>query len=375
MAEIGEADWSACLDGTLSPRKANPFLSYAFLEALESAGSVSERTGWMPHHLALKQENGEVLAVMPLYLKSHSRGEYVFDYAWADAFTRAGGHYYPKLQSAIPFTPVNAPKVLTRAGIDRTSALAAMAGGMKQLCERYPISSAHLTFVTEEEKRGFESQGFLMRRDQQFHWVNEDYENFEDFLAALSSRKRKNIRKERKTANSHGLTIRSKRGDEILETDWDAFYDFYMDTGARKWGSPYLNRTFFSLLHERMADKVLLVMAYDGARAVAGALNLIGGDTLYGRYWGSLGDYPCLHFELCYHRAIDWAIENRFLCVEAGAQGEHKLARGYVPQTTWSVHWIDHPGFRDAIDDYLQREREAVAAEQEFLATLTPFKQ
>ncbi|PLW77298.1 GNAT family N-acetyltransferase [Cohaesibacter celericrescens] len=374
IREIGEAAWNACLGDTLSPTKANPFLSYAFLEALELSGCVCEQTGWLPHHMALRDETAQTLAVLPLYLKSHSQGEYVFDHAWADALERSGGQYYPKLQSAIPFTPVNAPKVLARKGINLSTALAAMANGMQQLCERYPISSSHLTFLPEDQKSEFEKQGFLVRRDQQFHWVNEDYESYDDFLAQLSSRKRKNIRKERKTAQKHGLIIRHKQGSDITEADWDAFYDFYMDTGARKWGRPYLNRAFFSLIGERLADKILLIMAYDNDTPVAGALNFIGGDTLYGRYWGTVGDYPCLHFELCYHQAIDWAIAHKMLCVEAGAQGEHKLARGYIPQTTWSAHWIAHPAFREAIDDYLQRERQAAEAEQDFLTTLSPFK-
>ena len=374
MREIGEAEWTACLEDTLSPRKYNPFLSFAFLDALERSGCASEETGWMPHHLVLKDSEGTVLATLPLYLKSHSQGEYVFDHGWADALERAGGHYYPKLQSAIPFTPANAPKVLTRNGVNEAVAASAMASGMKQLCERYPISSAHLTFLPEAQKNEFEAQGFLVRRDQQFHWINEDYESFDDFLAQLSSRKRKNIRKERKTAHSHGLTISPKQGDAITEEDWDAFFDFYMDTGSRKWGRPYLNREFFSMISETMADRILLVLAYEGDVAVAGALNFIGGDTLYGRYWGTIGDYPCLHFELCYHQAIEWAIAHNLMCVEAGAQGEHKIARGYVPQTTWSAHWIDHPAFREAIEDYLNRERRAAEAEQEFLTTLTPFK-
>ena len=374
IREIGKDAWDTCVNDTFSAKKANPFLFYAFLEALELSGSVSEQTGWLPHHMALRDEDGDTLAVLPLYLKSHSQGEYVFDHAWADALERAGGQYYPKLQSAVPFTPVNAPKVLARKGVNMEVALAAMASGMQQLCERYPISSSHLTFLPESQKAGFESQGFLVRRDQQFHWVNEDYESFDDFLAHLSSRKRKNIRKERKTAQSHGLTIQRKQGDAITEADWEAFFGFYMDTGARKWGRPYLNRAFFSLIGERMADKILLIMAYEDETAVAGALNIIGGDTLYGRYWGTTGDYPCLHFEICYHQAIDWAIEHKLLCVEAGAQGEHKLARGYIPQTTWSAHWIADPGFRDAIDDYLRRERQAAEAQQDFLTTLSPFK-
>lgn len=374
MGDIPQADWTRCLEDSLSKRKANPFLSHAFLNALELSGCATEATGWMPHHLVLKDGEGEIHAVQPLYLKSHSQGEYVFDHGWADAFERAGGNYYPKLQSAIPFTPANAPKILARKTLNKDVAIAAMASGMKQLCQRYPISSAHLTFIPETEKESFAKEGFLVRRDQQFHWVNEDYEDYEDFLSQLSSRKRKNIRKERKTAQSHGLTIIQKTGTEIADSDWDAFFGFYMDTGARKWGRPYLNRDFFSLIGDHMAEKILLVMAYDGDNAVAGALNFIGGDTLYGRYWGSVGNYPCLHFELCYHQAIDYAIANGLACVEAGAQGEHKLARGYVPQTTWSVHWIDHPAFRQAIEDYLMRERRAVASDQSFLEALSPFK-
>ena len=374
ISAIGPDDWTACLEDTLSPRKANPFLSYAFLHALEKSGCVAEETGWLPHHLALKDNAGAILAVQPLYLKSHSQGEYVFDHAWADALERSGGQYYPKLQSAIPFTPVNAPKILSRKHVNKGSAIAAMADGMKQLCARYPISSAHCTFLPREEKEGLEAQGFLVRRDQQFHWINEDYADFDDFLAQLSARKRKNIRKERKIAQSHGLTFHARTGGEITEADWDAFFEFYMDTGNRKWGMPYLNRDFFSLIGETMADAILLFFAQDGDRPVAGALNFIGGDTLYGRYWGSLGSYPSLHFELCYHRAIEWAITHDLSCVEAGAQGEHKLARGYVPQTTWSAHWIDHPAFRQAVEDYLIREREAVANEEAFLTEMSPFK-
>lgn len=374
IRDIGEEAWSACYDDSLSLIKNNPFLSYTFLEALELSGCVSEQTGWLPHHLALRNEAGATLAVMPLYLKSHSQGEYVFDHAWADALERAGGQYYPKLQSAIPFTPVTAPKVLMRKGGNKTAIQAAMASGLRQLCDRYPISSAHLTFLPEGQKKAFKEQGFLIRQDRQFQWINEDYSSFEEFLAQLSSRKRKNIRKERKTAQSHGLTIRHKSGSDITETDWDAFFDFYMDTGARKWGRPYLNRTFFSIIGERMANQILLILAYDEDIPVAGALNFIGGDTLYGRYWGCKGSYPCLHFELCYHQAIEWAIDHGLMCVEAGAQGEHKLARGYVPHFTWSAHWIAHPGFREAIADYLEGERSAVQQEHDLLSNLSPFR-
>ncbi|MCT4655380.1 MAG: GNAT family N-acetyltransferase [Cohaesibacter sp.] len=374
ISDIGQADWDRCLGETLSERKHVPFLSYAFLSSLEDSGCASEETGWMPHHLALRDESGETFACMPLYLKSHSQGEYVFDYAWADAFERTGGHYYPKLQSSIPFTPVNAPKCLIRNTIDRQSALAAFASGIRQLCERYHLSSAHLTFLPQAEKSLLDDQGFLMRQDRQFHWINEDYEHFDEFLASLSSRKRKNIKKERKTAQSHGLSFATKRGSDISQSDWDAFFAFYMETGSRKWGRPYLTRPFFSMLAERMGDDLLLFLALEGDRPVAGALNFIGGDTLYGRYWGALDHYPCLHFELCYHQAIDWAIEHNLACVEAGAQGEHKIARGYVPQTTWSCHWISHPAFRDVIADYLKDERNHAQAELDFLTDMTPFK-
>ncbi len=374
IRDIGRDAWSACFSDTLSQAKFNPFLSFDFLDALELSGCVSEQTGWLPHHLALKAEGGDVMAVMPLYLKSHSQGEYVFDHAWADALERAGGQYYPKLQSAIPFTPVTAPKVLMRNGGNLDATHEAMASGLRQLCQRFPISSAHVTFLPDYQKSQFEKQGFLIRQDRQFHWINEDYNSFDDFLDQLSSRKRKNIRKERKTAQSHGLTMLHKTGAEITDADWDAFFGFYMDTGARKWGRPYLNRDFFSIIGERMSDQILLVMAYDGATPVAGALNFIGGDTLYGRYWGSIASYPCLHFELCYHQAIEWAIANKLMCVEAGAQGEHKLARGYIPHTTWSAHWIAHPSFRQAIADYLEGERAAIQQEHEILADMSPFR-
>lgn len=373
IAQIGEESWESCRQATPSAA-GNPFLSYPFLSALEDSGCVSEQSGWLPHHLALKDETDGALACLPLYLKAHSQGEYVFDHGWADAFERAGGRYYPKLQSSIPFTPVTSPKLLTREGLNPDVATAAFASGLKQLCDRYHISSVHLTFLPDGEKENWTEQGLLPRRDRQFHWINQNYENFDDFLSALSSRKRKAIRKERRQAQSHGLTLLQKRGDEISSDDWDSFFSFYMDTGARKWGRPYLTRPFFAMLSERMNDDLLLFLALDGGTPVAGALNFIGKDALYGRYWGTTGEYPSLHFELCYHQAIEWAIEHEFSRVEAGAQGEHKLARGYIPQATWSCHWIDNPSFRQAIEDYLQAERHEAAAEQDFLTDLAPFK-
>ncbi len=373
ISEIGQESWDACRQ-TNPSAAGNPFLSYAFLSALEDSGCVSEQSGWLPHHLALKDETEAILACLPLYLKAHSQGEYVFDHGWADAFERAGGRYYPKLQSSIPFTPVTSPKLLIREGLNANVATAAFASGLKQLCDRYHISSVHLTFLPDSEKEKWAEQGLLPRRDRQFHWINQDYESFDDFLAELSSRKRKAIKKERRQAQGHGLTLVQKRGKDISPDDWDSFFSFYMDTGARKWGRPYLTRPFFAMLAERMNDDLLLFMALDGETPVAGALNFIGKDTLYGRYWGTIGDYPNLHFELCYHQAVEWAIEQGFSRVEAGAQGEHKLARGYIPQATWSCHWINNPSFRQAIEDYLQAERREVAAEQDFLTDLAPFK-
>ncbi|MCV6546434.1 MAG: GNAT family N-acetyltransferase [Cohaesibacter sp.] len=373
IAQIGQESWSICCNDT--PKAAdNPFLTYAFLSALEESGCVSEQSGWLPHHLVLKDEKDTILACLPLYLKAHSQGEYVFDHGWADAYERAGGRYYPKLQSSLPFTPVTAPKLLTRRELNPDMATKAFASGLKQVCERYHISSVHLTFLPQTEKSRWEKQDFLIRRDRQFHWINQDYDSFDDFLTDLASRKRKAIKKERRQAQNHGLTIIKKRGDEISEQDWDSFFAFYMDTGARKWGRPYLTRAFFAMLSERMSDNLLLFIAKNGENPVAGALNFIGKDTLYGRYWGAIGDYPSLHFELCYHQAIEWAIEHGYKSVEAGAQGEHKLARGYIPQTTWSCHWIDNPSFRQAVEDYLQAERREAAAEQDFLTDLAPFK-
>ncbi len=363
VASIPAAHWDACAgDG-------NPFLSHAFLSALEASGSVGAGTGWQSLPIVIEDSHDIPAAIAPAYAKSHSQGEYVFDHAWADAFEHAGGRYYPKIQVAAPFTPVPGPRLLLR-----DPALApALIAGIEALTDNNRLSSAHVTFVDEDQLPLFEEAGWLVRAGTQFHWHNRDYADFDAFLADLSSRKRKAIRKERERA-VEGLTIRHLSGAEITEAHWDAFWVFYQDTGSRKWGRPYLTRPFFSLLGEAMGDRLLLMFAERDGRPIAGALNLIGGDALYGRYWGCVEDVPFLHFELCYYQAIEAAIARGLPRVEAGAQGEHKLARGYVPVTTWSAHYIPDPGFRRAIEDYLARERDAVAQEQEFLGELTPFR-
>jgi predicted N-acyltransferase len=363
VASIPAAHWDACAGDS------NPFLSHTFLSALEASGSVGPATGWQSLPIVIEGTNGIPAAIAPAYAKSHSQGEYVFDHAWADAWERAGGRYYPKIQVAVPFTPVPGPRLLLR-----DPALApALIAGIAALTDNNRLSSAHATFVDEAQLPLFEQAGWLARAGTQFHWHNRDYADFDAFLSDLSSRKRKAIRKERERA-VEGLTIRHLTGTEITEAHWDAFWVFYQDTGSRKWGRPYLTRAFFSLLSAAMGDRLLLMFAERDGRPIAGALNLIGGDALYGRYWGCVEDVPFLHFELCYYQAIEAAIARGLPRVEAGAQGEHKLARGYVPVTTWSAHYIPDRGFRRAIEEYLAREREAVAQEQEFLGELTPFK-
>ncbi len=363
VASIPAAQWDACADDS------NPFLSHAFLSALEASGSVGAGTGWQALPIVIEDASGAPAAIAPAYAKSHSQGEYVFDHAWADAWERAGGRYYPKIQVAAPFTPVPGPRLLLR-----DPALApALIAGIEALTDNNRLSSAHATFVDEDQLPLFKQAGWLVRAGTQFHWHNRGYPDFDAFLADLSSRKRKAIRKERERA-VEGLTIRHLSGAEITEAHWDAFWVFYQDTGSRKWGRPYLTRPFFSLLGEAMGDQLLLMFAERDGRPIAGALNLIGGDALYGRYWGCVEDVPFLHFELCYYQAIEAAITRGLPRVEAGAQGEHKLARGYVPVTTWSAHYIPDPGFRRAIEEYLARERDAVAQEQEFLGEMTPFK-
>jgi predicted N-acyltransferase len=371
LADIPSATWDACANPAGRPY--NPFVSHAFLSALEDSGCVGGRTGWTPRHLVATLGR-EVAAVAPAYLKAHSQGEYVFDHAWADAFERAGGRYYPKLQIASPFSPVPGPRLLVRPGALEARAVAALAGGVAAVVDQAGLSGAHVTFCTEREWRKLGELGFLLRQDQQFHWRNEGYGTFADFLAALASRKRKTIARERREAAAPGITFERLSGAEVTEAHWDAFFGFYMDTGSRKWGRPYLNRRFFSLLGERLREHVLLVLAKRAGRYVAGALNLIGGDALYGRNWGAVEHHPFLHFEVCYYQAIEAAIERGLARVEAGAQGEHKLARGYLPTPTYSAHLIAHPGLRRAVAAYLEREREAVEEAIEVMTEYGPFR-
>lgn len=362
VGELDAAQWDALAGG-------NPFVSHAFLTALEDSGSVGPGTGWMPAPITVADAEGRLIAALPAYLKDHSQGEYVFDHAWADAWHRAGGQYYPKLQIAAPFTPATGPRLLLA---DRALA-APLLRAAEQLCADNGLSSAHATFIEPEQRGLFERAGWLLRSDIQFHWFNRGYAGFDDFLAALSSRKRKDLRKERAAAQA-GVEIRHLSGADIRPEHWDAFWQFYQDTGARKWGRPYLTREAFDLFGERLGDDVLLILAFAEGRPIAGALNFIGPDALYGRYWGALVDKPFLHFELCYYQAIDAAIARGLSRVEAGAQGGHKLARGYQPVQTWSAHHIVHPGFRAAVADFLEREREGVASDQLYLADRTPFR-
>lgn len=357
------AGWDALVPDT------NPFMSHGFLTALEDSGSVGEGTGWQPAPIAIEGESGELVAALPAYLKGHSQGEYVFDHNWADAYQRAGGRYYPKLQIAAPFTPATGPRLLFR---DPAYALPLLRAA-EQLCAQNGLSGAHATFISAEQIPLFEAAGWLIRHDIQFHWTSRGYRAFDDFLAELSSRKRKEVRKERAAAQGAAKIIRL-RGAEIRPQHWDAFWQFYQDTGSRKWGSPYLTRSAFDLIAERLGDAVLLVLGLQDAQPIAGALNLIGRDAVYGRYWGCTRNVPFLHFELCYYQAIEVAIELGLGRVEAGAQGGHKLARGYEPARTTSAHWIADPAFRDAIADFLHRERAGVAADVNYLETKTPYR-
>jgi uncharacterized protein len=361
---IAAGAWMDCAGGR------NPFLDHAFFVALEASGSATAHTGWAPMHLLLRGVDGVPIGIMPGYRKSHSQGEYIFDHSWADAFERAGGRYYPKLQCAVPFSPVPGPRLLLRDG----AAAPFLLRGAEQLCHELKLSGVHATFVAPEQLEYFQEAGWLIRKGEQFHWHNRSYRSFDDFLGALSSRKRKMIRKERETALENGISIQHHNGAAITDDHWAVFWKFYQDTGARKWGQPYLTRQFFTMLGAAMGDKLLLVLAYRNGKPIAGALNLIGTDTIYGRYWGCVEDHPCLHFEVCYYQAIDYAIAHGLAHVEAGAQGPHKLARGYEPAATWSAHYIAHPGFRAAIADFVEREAEQVDAEMEYLGTRTPFR-
>ncbi|MBY3386596.1 GNAT family N-acetyltransferase [Rhizobium laguerreae] len=352
----------------------NPFVSHAFLSSLEESGSADAETGWLGHHLLLETGRGELIGALPGYLKNHSQGEYVFDHGWADAFERAGGRYYPKLQCSIPFTPATGPRLLVAEGLQRLPVQSAIAESLKEVVRRLGISSAHITFVPDEEIGVFEMDGYLHRTDQQFHFINDGYANHEEFLETLASRKRKALRKERRAALENGISIDWLTGRDLTERIWDQFFKFYMDTGGRKWGRPYLTRKFYSLIGERMADDILLVMAKRDGRYIAGAINFIGGETLYGRHWGCIEEHPFLHFEVCYHQAIDFALSKGLKRVEAGAQGEHKLARGYLPVTTHSAHYVAHAGLRRAIGDYLARERADVEQMSELLTEHSPFR-
>ena len=366
IKEIDPAEWDACAGAD------NPFVSHAFLSALEDSGSASARTGWLPQHAVIRDNAGTIAAAAPMYAKSHSYGEYVFDHGWAHALDRAGGDYYPKLQVAVPFSPVPGPRLLCRPGAALTAE--ALGSALGQACRELGLSSVHVTFCTEAEWTGLAEAGWLPRLGMQFHWENAGYSSFEDFLGALSSRKRKALRRERRDANAAGLTFRTLSGAEITERHWDAFYRFYRATVDRKWGSAYLTRRFFSLLSERLGEKVVLMMAENKGTPVAGALNLAGSDALYGRNWGCRGDWPFLHFELCYYRAIDWAIAHGLARVEAGAQGRHKIQRGYLPRPTYSAHWIAHAGLRRAVAESLRHETPAIQAEMEALAEQSPFR-
>jgi predicted N-acyltransferase len=366
LSEIDAETWDKCAN---PPDQAfNPFVSHAFLSALEDSRSAVRETGWLGHHLVL--EDGGVKGIVPCYRKSHSYGEYVFDHGWAEAFARAGGRYYPKLQVSVPFTPVTGPRLLAS---DR-ALRAVLAEGLQHLCKEEGASSVHITFAPEEDWMALGSCGWLKRTDLQFHWHNKGYSTFNEFLGDLSSRKRKNIRKERETVREAGIDCEWITSTAITEKHWDAFFRFYMDTGSRKWGSPYLTRKFFSLIGERMAETIVLIMCRRGGRMIAGALNLAGSDALYGRNWGATEHHACLHFEACYYQAIEFAIAHKLARVEAGAQGPHKLARGYLPQTTYSLHHFSHPGLAQAVARYLDQERAAIAAEKSELAEYSPFR-
>lgn len=367
--QVAASDWDGLAQSLVDARPVDPFTTHRFLLALERSGSVGPGTGWEAKHLLVSDENSKLLAAMPLYAKGHSQGEYIFDYAFADAWQRAGGQYYPKLQSAVPFTPATGARLLGPPEL-RPILLRAL----RDVSDRNQLSSAHVTFCTADEAALGEAEGYLHRVTQQFHWVDSGFGDFEGFLAALSSRKRKTIRRERRTAQAFGGEIVALTGDQILPEYWDAFWQFYQDTGSRKWGSPYLTRAFFDEIHETMRNDVLLVLALRAGSPIAGALNFIGRDTLFGRYWGCVEDHPCLHFELCYYQAIDWALAQGLTRVEAGAQGEHKLARGYLPREVHSLHWFGDARFRAAVAEYLEAEGQAMGEEMRLLEGFAPFR-
>jgi uncharacterized protein len=367
IAEIPAAAWDACAG------EGNPSVSHAFLNALEESGSTTSRTGWMPQHLSIAGPDGAIAGIVPLYAKTHSYGEYIFDYGWADAYERAGGRYYPKLLSAAPFTPIPGPRLMLHTSAP-PEIRAHLIAGMIELAKQRRISSVHVNFPERADMDALTEAGFLQRLGQQFHWANDGYRDFEDFLAALNSRKRKAVKKERREALAPRLEIEVLTGSDLKPRHWDAFYEFYLATSDRKWGSAYLNRRFFALIGERMPEKIVLVMARSGANYVAGAFNLLGKDTIYGRNWGSYGDYKFLHFECCYYQAIEFAITHGLKRVEAGAQGPHKIQRGYLPAPTYSAHWIPDPAFRRAVAQFLTRERDMVAHKMDGLADFSPFR-
>lgn len=371
LSEVSPEAWNACAGD------ANPFVRHEFLSALEDSGSATAETGWLGQHLAIEDASGSLAACAPLYLKNHSYGEYVFDWGWADAYERAGGRYYPKLQCSVPFTPATGPRLLVNGALpedERREMGTALIAGMMQLAQNLKVSSLHVTFPTEAEWERFGDAGYLKRVGQQFHWENKGFETFDDFLAELSSRKRKNIKKERRAVQEADLDIRVLSGSEVTAEQWDAFFGFYMDTTDKKWGQAYLRRDFFSLLGERMGDAVVLILVEKDGMPVAGALNLKGRDTLYGRNWGCVAEYKFLHFEACYYQAIDYAIAHGLKWVEAGAQGPHKVQRGYLPQRTYSAHWIADPGFRDAVADFLEDEARGISREMSAYGRFSPFK-
>ncbi|MFY0594937.1 MAG: N-acetyltransferase [Cognatishimia sp.] len=372
LSSIAASDWDSCAQYGAKARPTDPFTTYRFLKALEDSGSVGPGSGWQPQYVTAHAGH-EMIGATPLYAKGHSQGEYVFDHNWAHAYENAGGRYYPKLQIAVPFTPATGRRFLIKPGHAEIGQAALIQGAM-EVAKTNQLSSIHATFCTENEAKIGEKLGLLHRTGQQFHWINQSYGSFEDFLGNLSSRKRKNIRKERAQAKAFGGEIRCYTGEQIQPHHWDALWTFYQDTGSRKWGTPYLTRAFFDIAHDTLRNDILLVFAEQDGQPIAGAMNVIGQDTLFGRYWGCTEHHPCLHFEICYYQAIDWAIRHGISKVEAGAQGEHKLARGYLPVTTHSLHWLADPNFSDAVARYLVAEREAVAEEIEVLTDYGPFK-
>lgn len=368
LEAIDPTEWATCAATD------HPFVHYDFLRAMETSEAVGARAGWLPHYLVLKDPTEGLKGIAPMYIKTHSQGEYVFDHGWADAYDRAVGQYYPKLQVSVPFTPVTGPRLLVADDAFADVHRQALAEGLKSATQQLELSSVHVTFLNAQDRQALQAAGFDIREDRQFHWENQNFETFDAFLETLNSRKRKEVKKERRQAVEADITIHWLTGDQLTPDVWDAFYAFYLDTGRRKWGTPYLNLDFFQTISQILSDKIVLIMAQRAGRWVAGALNMIDGTTIYGRYWGSVEYHPSLHFEICYYQAIDYAIAHHLQRVEAGAQGGHKLARGYAPTTTYSAHWFPHAGFRDAIAQYLERERDMVAEDNAYLTERTPFK-